>query len=113
MTVSSMQTDIPLSENKAKAFFKATYARFKGAVLAPALMAMCSGAQATDLLAGGKEDVVATFGADSLVAMCIILAEVIVGVGMYIKTKNLLVLLGLAVVIVFTTVGYSYISPGA
>ena len=41
-------------------------------------------ANATDLLAGGRDDVKATFGADSFVMMCIIIAEVIVGVSMYI-----------------------------
>ncbi len=66
-------------------------------------------ANATDLLAAGKDDVKATFGADSFVMMCIIIAELIVGVSMYIKSKNMLVLLGLVVVIVFTTVGWSYI----
>ncbi|EIY1064815.1 type IV conjugative transfer system pilin TraA [Escherichia coli] len=67
-------------------------------------------ASATDLLAGGKDDVKATFGADSFVMMCIIIAELIVGVAMYIRTKNLLILLGLVVVIVFTTVGLTFIS---
>lgn len=66
-------------------------------------------ANATDLLAAGKDDVKATFGADSFVMMCIIIAELIVGVSMYIKTKNMLVLLGLVVVIVFTTIGWAYI----
>jgi len=64
----------------------------------------------TDLLAGGKDDVKATFGADSFVMMSIILAELIVGVVMYIRTKNMLILLGLVVVIVFTTVGVSFIN---
>lgn len=67
-------------------------------------------ANATDLLAGGKEDVKATFGADSFVMMCIIIAELIVGVAMYIRTKNLLILLGLVVVIVFTTVGLTFVN---
>ncbi|EKN5121543.1 type IV conjugative transfer system pilin TraA [Yersinia enterocolitica] len=66
-------------------------------------------AHATDLLAGGKDDVKATFGADSFVMMCVIIAELIVGVSMYIRTKNLLILLGLVVVIVFTSVGMSFI----
>lgn len=66
-------------------------------------------ASATDLLAGGKDDVKATFGADSFVIMCIYLAELIVGLSMYIRTKNLLILLGLVVVIVFTTVGLTLI----
>lgn len=67
-------------------------------------------ASATDLLAGGKDDVKATFGADSFVVMCIYLAELVVGVSMYIRQKNLLILLGLVVVIVFTTVGLTFIS---
>lgn len=66
-------------------------------------------AHATDLLAAGKDDVKATFGADSFVMMCIIIAELVVGVAMYIRTKNLLILLGLVVVIVFTTVGLTFI----
>ena len=66
-------------------------------------------ANATDLLAGGKADVKATFGADSFVIMCIYLAELIVGLAMYIRTKNLLILLGLVVVIVFTTVALTLI----
>lgn len=67
-------------------------------------------AQATDLLAGGKDDVKATFGADSFVMMCIIIAELVVGAAMYIRTKNLLILLGLVVVIVFTTVGLTFVN---
>lgn len=66
-------------------------------------------AHTADLLAGGKDDVKETFGADSFVMMCIIIAEIVVGVAMYIKTKNLLVLLGLVVVIVFTTVGLTFV----
>lgn len=78
----------------------------------PPLLLLGAGqmAHATDLLAGGKDDVKATFGADSFVMMCIIIAELIVGVAMYIRTKNLLILLGLVVVIVFTSVGMTFIS---
>lgn len=67
-------------------------------------------ANATDLLAGGKDDVKATFGADSFVIMCIYIAEIVIGVATYIRTKNLLILLGLVVVIVFTTVGLTFVS---
>ncbi|HHR4183592.1 TPA: type IV conjugative transfer system pilin TraA [Salmonella enterica] len=66
-------------------------------------------ANATDPLAGGRDDVKATFGADSFVMMCIIIAEVIVGVSMYIRTKNMLILLGAVVVIVFTSIMMAYI----
>ena len=40
----------------------------------------------------------------------VMLLAVIVGVAMYIRTKNLLILLGLVVVIVFTTVGLTFIN---
>ncbi|EAM2847072.1 type IV conjugative transfer system pilin TraA [Salmonella enterica] len=66
-------------------------------------------AQATDLLAGGKDDVKATFGTDSFVMMCIIIAEVVVGVSMYIRSKNMIILLGSVVVIVFTSIMMAYI----
>ncbi|HEF0975485.1 TPA: type IV conjugative transfer system pilin TraA [Escherichia coli] len=80
------------------------------AVMSPLLLlGLGQMANATDLLAGGKDDVKATFGADSFVMMCIVIAELIVGVAMYIRTKNLLILLGLVVVIVFTTVGLSFV----
>ena len=68
------------------------------------LLGMEQMANATDLLAAGKDDVKATFGADSFVIMCIYFAEMFVGVGMYIRSKNLMVLLGMVVVIIFTTV---------
>lgn len=83
---------------------------FRLAALSPLLLlGVGQMAHATDLLAGGKDDVKATFGADSFVVMCIYIAELVVGVSMYIRTKNLLILLGLVVVIVFTTVGLSLI----
>jgi len=80
------------------------------AALSPLLLlGMGQMANATDLLAGGKDDVKATFGADSFVMMCIIIAEVVVGVSMYIRTKNMLILLGAVVVIVFTSIMMAYI----
>lgn len=81
------------------------------AVLSPLLLLVVGHmAQATDLLAGGKDDVKATFGADSFVMMCIMIAELVVGAAMYIRTKNLLILLGLVVVIVFTTIGLTFVN---
>lgn len=113
MKLASMTKGIRASSNKALGFLKYTYTRYKIPAALFALMAVApsiANATGTDLLASGKEDVIATFGSDSLVAMCIVLAEIIVGVGMYIKTKNLMILLGLAVVIIFTTVGFAYVS---
>ncbi|MCS5452321.1 type IV conjugative transfer system pilin TraA [Enterobacter huaxiensis] len=97
---------------KAWGFVKSAYHRFKAPAALLALMATApavADAAGTDLLASGKDDVVSTFGADSLVMMCVIIAEIIVSIGMYIKTKNLMVLMGLAVVIIFTTVGFSFV----
>lgn len=87
-----------------KRMVKVRAARLAAAVPMMLLAGLLQPALATDLLAGGKADVQATFGADSLVIMCIYLAEFVVGISMYIKSKNLLVLLGMVVVMVFTTV---------
>lgn len=71
-----------------------------------ALMFFSGNALADDLMAAGKETVTDTFGANSAIATWIILAEVIVGIITYIKTKNMFMLFGIAVVIVFTTIGF-------
>lgn len=80
----------------------------------PVLFAMlaCNNAFAAgeDLLSAGQDTVTATFGADSSIAKWIILAEVIVGIITYIKTKNMFMLFGIAVVIVFTTIGFGLAS---
>jgi type IV conjugative transfer system pilin TraA len=80
---------------------------FKIAIV-PSLILLCvvNAAHAIDLLEGGKETVKDTFGADSAIAGWLVLAEVICGVIAYIKTKNIFLLFGFAVVIVFTTVGF-------
>jgi type IV conjugative transfer system pilin TraA len=63
-------------------------------------------ASADDLMAAGQQTVKDTFGAGSAIANWIILAEVVVGVIGYIRTKNILLLLGVAVVVVFTTIAF-------
>jgi type IV conjugative transfer system pilin TraA len=50
-----------------------------------------------------------TFGSGSTFAQWLILAEVIVGVIMYIRTKNMMLLMGSIVVVVATTVGYTLV----
>lgn len=113
MKLASMTKGISASSNKAMGYLKEAYRRHKASIALLAIMAAApsvANAAGTDLLASGKDDVVSTFGADSLVMMCVIIAEIIVSIGMYIKTKNLMVLMGLAVVIIFTTVGFSFIS---
>lgn len=52
------------------------------------LLGMGQMAHATDLLAGGKDDVKATFGADSFVIMCIYIAEIVIGVATYIRNST-------------------------
>ena len=64
-------------------------------------------AQAADILKAGGATVKETFGAGSTFAKWLILGEVIFGVFSYIKTKNLLLLGGVVVVIVFTTIGFN------
>lgn len=71
-----------------------------------ALLSLTHSAHAVDLLESGKETVADTFGADSSIAVWIILGEVIFGVITYIKTKNIFMLFGVAVVVVFTTIGF-------
>lgn len=103
----SIQAMASAVQNKVKAL---RIARKTAGGVIPALFAMlmCNNAFATgeDLLKAGQETVTATFGADSSIAKWIILAEVIVGIITYIKTKNMFMLFGIAVVIVFTTIGF-------
>lgn len=66
-----------------------------------------SNAHAVDLMAGGAGTVKDTFGGGSTFSKWLILGEVIFGVFAYIKTKNLILLGGVAVVIAFTTIGFN------
>lgn len=75
-----------------------------------AILAMTGHARADDLLSGGQQTVTDTFGADSSIAIWIILGEVIVGIITYIRTKNIMMLFGVAVVVVFTSIGFSLAS---
>lgn len=64
------------------------------------LMSDCFAAE--NRLAGLKADVKATFGADSDVPYFLLLAEGLAGAYAYIKTKNIAVLAGVPVLMVFT-----------
>jgi len=64
---------------------------------------------AQDLLAGAKVDVVSNFGPTSTLAYIIYLIEVISGVAAYIKSKNLFALIGVIVVVIFTTAAFAMI----
>ena len=79
-------------------------------VLAFLLVLVCMDhVHAADLLVGGKQTVDDTFGKDSTLAKWVIIGEILVGVFMYIKTKNLMLLAGVAVVIVFLNVAFGIV----
>lgn len=74
-----------------------------------ALLSFTGLVRAEDLMSAGQATVTDTFGGGSSIAKWIILAEVIVGIITYIKTKNMFMLFGIAVVIVFTTIGFGLV----
>ena len=94
------------AKNKISEFNQARKAAGGIMPAAAALILCTNNAFADDLLVAGKQTVTDTFGADSSVANWIILAVVIVGIAGYIGTKNMLLLFGVAVVVVFTKVGF-------
>lgn len=111
MKTSSMKTGFLCPQKGKGGVVKRCLSRTKVAAMAAlASLVVSNAALATDLMGSGKDDVVATFGPNSLVMIGIIIAEIILGVAAYMKTRNPLSLVGLAIVIVFTTVGFTYIS---
>lgn len=60
-------------------------------------------------MAKGKDTVNDTFGKDSTFATWLIIGEIVIGAFMYIKTKNLMLLAGVAVVIVFLNVAFGLV----
>ncbi|MED7793153.1 type IV conjugative transfer system pilin TraA [Klebsiella aerogenes] len=111
MKTSSMKTGSFCPEKGKGGILKRLWGRAKvGFMAVLASMVVSNAALATDLMGSGKDDVVATFGPNSLVMVGIIIAEIILGVAAYMKSRSPLSLVGLAIVIVFTTVGFTYIS---
>ncbi len=79
-------------------------------LLGVALCGVCFADPATDPLATAiKPQVAALFGAGSTVAYCIYIAEVILGSAAYIKTKNIMLFLGVPLLILFTHSMFKYI----
>lgn len=66
-----------------------------------------------DVFKGQSVAISNTFGSGSTFEYAIYVAEVILGVAGYMKTRNLMALVGLAVVIIFTAVGFGVISPSS
>ena len=64
-------------------------------------------AAGTDLLAAQKDMISANFGDGSSLVYVAYMAEIISAIAIYIKSKNLLVLVGLVVVLIFTKAGFS------
>lgn len=91
-------------------YFNEVRKKWGGVITALAVVMLFSeNAMAVDLMKPGQATVTDTFGAGSSIAKWIILAEVIVGIITYIKTKNMFMLFGIAVVIVFTTIGFGLV----
>lgn len=71
---------------------------------------LCFAADATDPLATVlKPQIQALFGPGSTVAYGIYVAELVLGGIAYVKSKNLLILLGVPIVVLFTNAMFSYI----
>lgn len=62
-----------------------------------------------DILKGAQTDINANFGTSSTVMYITYVIEIFLGIGAYIKTKNLFSLAGLIVVVMFTTVAFGLI----
>jgi len=71
-------------------------------VLLGFMMFYASDSHATNHLSGLKSDIADTFGDNSDVPYFLLLAEGVVGAMAYIKTKNLMVLAGVPVLMIFT-----------
>lgn len=68
----------------------------------------------TDPLAQSiKPEIASLFGSGSTVSYAIYVAEIILGAVAYIKSKNLLVLVGVPILVLFTHGMFSYISTSA
>jgi type IV conjugative transfer system pilin TraA len=77
------------------------------------LFMLCSGhafADDTDYLAGSTGAVAKTFGEGSSFEKYLYLGEAILGVFGYIKTKNILTLAGIPIVMIFTKVFFSAVT---
>lgn len=71
---------------------------------------LCFADPAADPLATSvKPQIQALFGTGSTVAYAIYIAEIILGSVVYVKTKNLLTLLGVPILVLFTHAMFTYI----
>jgi len=74
------------------------------------LCSHCFASTSTDPLAVSvKPQVAALFGSGSTVAYCIYIAEIVLGSVAYVRSKNLLLLLGVPILMLFTHAMFTYI----
>jgi type IV conjugative transfer system pilin TraA len=72
---------------------------------------LSTAAFAVDPLAASlKPEITDLFGAGSTIAYCIYVGEIVVGSVAYIKSKNLMLLLGVPILMLFTHAMFSYVS---
>lgn len=103
----NLKPKINFSFLKSKSFIKTAVALgLLGAVGA----AMAADPGTGDILAGKVGQVDSTFGKGSQFEHIVYVVEIILGVAAYIKTKNLLSLVGICVVLIFTAVAFNVIS---
>ncbi|MGK0602938.1 type IV conjugative transfer system pilin TraA [Yokenella regensburgei] len=67
-------------------------------------------ATGTDLLSSQNSTVTSTFGADSSLIKWFYIAEIIMGIFLFIKVRSPLVFVGIVMAIIFTKVGFSIAS---
>lgn len=70
---------------------------------------ICFADSTPDPLSALRPQVAALFGSGSAVAYCIYIAEIVLGSVAYIKTKNIMLLLGVPILMLFTHVMFKYI----
>ncbi len=87
----------------------ALFVLLKVAVLGSVLMGITDAYadDATDYLAGQKAMISKNFGDGSTLVYAAYMAEIISAIALYIKSKNLLVLVGLVVILIFTKAGFT------
>lgn len=73
------------------------------------LMSSAYAETSNDPLASIKDTIAEGFGSGSTLTLCIYIGEVILTTVSYIKTKNLLLLLSIPILIFFTSAMFSYI----
>ncbi|MEQ9883230.1 type IV conjugative transfer system pilin TraA [Pectobacterium brasiliense] len=96
---------------KACAFFQQKRIIEKGGIACLALLAAHPAFSATgDLLASQDGTVTNTFGSGSSLVKWFYLAEIFMGVFIYMKSRSPLVFIGVPMVIIFTRIGFSLAS---